>query len=53
MRLERNDHLLRGGNKVRMWVADSPADAVSAKAAAGAGNATFGDITLEELPQVN
>lgn len=55
LRLERNEHLLRGGNKVRMWVADSPVDGVSASSGAPGGrssNATFGDITLEELPQV-
>lgn len=47
LRLERNEQLLRGGNKVRVWVADSPsADQMD-------GNRTqFGGITLEELPQV-
>ncbi|KZS15165.1 putative A disintegrin and metalloproteinase with thrombospondin motifs 3 [Daphnia magna] len=46
LRLERNEQLLRGGNKVRVWVADSPsADQMD-------GNRTqFGGITLEELPQ--
>lgn len=50
MRLERNDQLLRGGNKVRVWVADSPSsDGVGANRT---GSTHFGGITLEELPQV-
>lgn len=50
LRLERNDQLLRGGNKVRVWVADSPSsDGVGANRT---GSTHFGGITLEELPQV-
>lgn len=50
LRLERNEQLLRGGNKVRVWVADSPStDEFSGNRT---GSTQFGGITLEELPQV-
>jgi hypothetical protein len=50
LRLERNEQLLRGGNKVRFWVADSPStDEFSGNRT---GSTQFGGITLEELPQV-
>ena len=43
LQLQRNQHLIKGGKDVRVWVADSPS----------ANSSTpFGDITLEELPQV-
>ncbi len=50
LRLERNEQLLRGGNKVRVWVADSPSS--DGAGANRTGSTHFGGITLEELPQV-
>jgi len=47
LRLERNDQLLRSGNKVRVWVADSPGSNV-----ANASASALPFITLEELVQV-
>lgn len=50
LRLERNEHLIRPGNKVRVFVADTAADGA---ATLTRGNVTTPDITLEELPQVS
>ncbi|EFX89863.1 hypothetical protein DAPPUDRAFT_93895 [Daphnia pulex] len=49
LRLERNEQLLRGGNKVRVWVADSPS--TDEFGGNRTGSTQFGGITLEELPQ--
>jgi hypothetical protein len=58
LRLERNEHLIRPGNKVRVWFADSPDDAATvdstttSRSSSRNSSFAYGGIRLEELTQV-
>lgn len=57
LRLERNEHLIRPGNKVRVWFADSPDDAATvdstttSRSSSRNSSFAYGGIRLEELTQ--
>jgi len=59
LRLERNEHLIRPGNKVRVWFADSPDDAsavdstTTSRSSSRNSSFAYGGIKLEELTQVS